>query len=435
MIFIPASKLKDSIEKNFFIEQVELYIKLVNAFCLKNNFKNDADENNINIQELKLIGVIENEDDISIYVLEDNKLVEMYNYTPGTESTLGNIYNGKVSDIVNGMQAAFVDIGIERNGFISVKDAMEKVDVTKETIDQDAKMSDILKAGQMILVQVKKEPVDEKGARLSTHITFPGKYVVLMPKTDIVTCSQKIESDEEKERLKGIVSSNLPEGFGAIIRTDAEKIEEKAIIEDLQTLVKEWKTIESKSLESTEIEILYNDHDIVERTIRDIIGQKTRKIYVNNQEIFKRVKSKLNDDRCIFDDTNDLVSKFDLENEINKVSSRKVYLNCGGHIVIDKTEALTAIDVNSGKYTGNKDLERTCLKVNLEAAKEIMKQIRLKDIGGIVIIDFIDMHVEEHKEKVLEIMRQESKKDRSKVDVKEFTRLNLVELTRKKMYV
>ncbi|MBQ9267131.1 MAG: Rne/Rng family ribonuclease [Clostridia bacterium] len=374
-------------------------------------------------------------DETSVYILENNKLCEMYCYRKDIESTLGNIYNGKVTDIVNGMQAAFINLGLERNAFISVKDALKKVDVAKEEQDTNLKMSDVLKVGQNVLVQVKKEPTDGKGARVSTHITLPGKYIVLMPGTDILTVSQKIEDEAERERLKQIISRVLPGEFGAIIRTDAINASEEALTSDVASLFDSWNDILEKASQSDDVGILYDDHDIVERTIRDAINQNTQKVYVNSEVVYSRVCSALGDERCILDKDADLVSKFGLEAEIARVQNRKVYLNCGGHIVIDKTEALTAIDVNSGKYTGSKDLESTTLKVNLEAATEIMRQIRLKDIGGIVVVDFIDMHTEENKNKIIELMRKEAKKDRSKVDVRDFTQLNLVELTRKKMYV
>lgn len=369
-----------------------------------------------------------------LYVIEDGELREMHRGHLQNDSILGNIYHGKVKDVVNGMQAAFIDLGIDKNAFISIKDAMEKVDVAKETLDISEKMTDILQIGQDILVQVKKEPTEEKGARVSTHITFPGKYVVLMPNTEIITVSQKIEEESEKERLKNIVKNALPEHFGAIIRTDAENIGESVLQADVLELLKAWNAIIEKYQKSKTIERLYDDHDIVTKAIRDVIHQNTDTVYCNEEKIRTRITKAIPHVKCVFE-KGDWVDKLGLKSEIEKAENRKIWLKCGGYIVIDKTEALTAIDVNSGKYTGSKDLENTVLKVNLEAAVEIMKQIRLKDIGGIIVIDYIDMHQEEHEKQVLEVMRQEAKKDRSKVDIREFTQLNLVELTRKKMYV
>ena len=371
---------------------------------------------------------------ISVYVLENGKLVEMYCQSNEKESAMGNIYNGQVTDVINGMQAAFVDIGKERNAFISVKDAMKKVDTTKEELNTDIKMSNVLKTGQKILVQVKKDAVENKGARVSTHITLPGKYVIIMPNTDIITISQKIDDEEEIIRLKRIVKENLPDNFGAIIRTDAESIGENEIVNDINATIKKWNEIYEKS-EKDFVGILYDDYDIVSRAIRDIINKSTQKVYTNDADIYSEVVEKIEENICILDEDADLCEKFDLKPEIDKIRNKRIYLNCGGYIVIDKTEALTAIDVNSGKYTGNIDLENTTLKVNTEAAIEIMRQMRLRDVGGIIIIDFIDMHNEEHKSVILDAMKKEARKDRSKVDIKDFTKLNLVEMTRKKLYV
>lgn len=371
--------------------------------------------------------------DIAIYVLEDNSLCEMYVKNADKEGILGNIYIGNVVDIVDGMQAAFVNIGLEKKAFISLKDAMKKVDVTKELLDTNIKMSEVLKHDQKLLVQVKKEPSGEKGARVSTHITLPGNYIVIMPDTDIVTVSQKIENEEEIKRLKKIVKDVLPESFGAIVRTDAEHVEDKLIKQDVENLLELWtKILKNKA---NDVSIVYNDYDMVAKTLRDIVNKNTTTIYVNDKEIFNRVSEKVPNIECKFYENVDLVSKLGLETEVSKANERKIWLKHGGQIVIDKTEALTAIDVNSSKYTGFKDLETTTLSVNLEAAVEIMKQIRLKDIGGIIVIDYIDMKEKEHQEQIIEIMKKEAKKDRSRVDIREFTELNLVELTRKKMFI
>lgn len=371
----------------------------------------------------------------SVYVLENNVLCEMYEEEQNKRSTLGNIYRGSVEDIVNGMQAAFIDIGLEKKAFISTKDAMKKVDVTKEEIDVSVKMSDVLKQKQSIMVQVKKEPTGEKGARVSTHITLPGKYIVLMPETDIITVSQKIENEEEIKRLKNIAKRALKSGFGVIIRTDAEGLDDKIIETDIENVMSIWEDIKSKMNNSNEIGILYDDYSVINKALRDIANKTTERIFVNTKATYDEVTEKLPNVECVLYENTDLIEKLGLETEISKAKERKIWLKHGGQIVIDKTEALTAIDVNSSKYTGSKDLESTTLSVNLEAAIEVMKQIRLKDIGGIIVVDFIDMKDKEHQSQILKLMRDEAKKDRSKVDIKEFTELNLVELTRKKMYI
>lgn len=375
--------------------------------------------------------------EIEICVIENNKISELYIHKGENENVIGNIYCGIVQNIVDGMGAAFVDIGIEKNTFLSVKDAMPKIDVTKDELVIDKKMSEVLKIGDKLLVQVRKEPSAEKGARVSTHITLPGNYVVLMPNTEIITISQKIENKDEIKRLKEITKSVLPSNFGAIVRTDAENIDEKLLKNDINEVIAKWNEIEENYKNNRERGIIYDDHDIVEKTTRDMVNKNTEKIYVNDENIYQKVKS-IADKKNVkveFLKTNSIFEKFGMISEIENVENRKIWLDCGGYIAIDKTEALTAIDVNSGKYTGKSNLEQTVLSVNIEAAIEIMRQIRLKDIGGIVIIDYIDLEDKDDQLKVIETMRKEALKDRSRIDIKGYTKLNLVELTRKKLYV
>lgn len=375
-----------------------------------------------------------------VCVLEENSICELYIYDDEKDNIMGNIYLGKVRNIVDGMQAAFVDIGMNKNAFISVKDAAPKVDVAKGEKIGDFKISDILKSNSNILVQVKKMPIAEKGARVSTHITIPGNYVVLMPNFEIVTVSQKIESDIEKDRLVSIIKEIIPNGFGAIIRTDAECVSKDTLINDFENVMKIWKEIEKKS-NLDEIALVYNEHEMISKMGRDLINQKLEKIYVNNEEIYTAIKIYMNSNGMKkivpieFLNVPDIIDEFGLKTELLNVENRKVWLKNGGYIVIDKTEALTAIDVNSGKFVGNSDLEQTALNVNLEAAKEIMKQIRLKDIGGIIVIDYIDLNKKEHQKQIIDAMNAEVFKDRSRIDIKGYTELNLVELTRKRMNI
>lgn len=374
---------------------------------------------------------------IEIGVLEENNISEIYVYEGKKESIIGNIYCGIVQNVVDGMQAAFVDIGIEKNTFISIKDALPKVDVAKEELVIDKNMSEILKKGDKLLVQVRKEPSEEKGARISTHVTLPGNYIVLMPNTNIITISQKITDENESSRLKKVVGEYLPKGFGAIIRTDAENIAPNILKVDIEETVKKWDEIKEKYKEMQEYGIIYDDHDITLKAARDMINQNTEKIYTNDEEIYKKMQeiASIKEKKIEFLNVENIFEKFGISGKVEKVGDRKVWLKCGGYIVIDKTEALTAIDVNSGKYVGNNNLEQTALSVNTEAATEIMKQIRLKDIGGIVIIDYIDLETKEDQLKIIETMKKEAKKDRSKIDIKGYTKLNLVELTRKKLYM
>ena len=373
---------------------------------------------------------------IDICVIENDMISEKYIHDMDNESILGNIYAGIVSNVVDGMQAAFVNIGEERNAFIPVKDALPKINIVKKAQIQMKPISEVVRPGQKVLVQVRKEPVSEKGARVSTHITFPGNYIILMPNTDIITVSQKIEDIEKKEKLKEIVQNILPEGFGAIVRTDAENITTKDLQQDLKELLEKWNMILNRFEKSDGKELIYNDHDLAKKVLRDLVSTKTGKIICNSIDICEELKKYAYEKIEIqYMQTENVFEEMGILSEAENAEKRKVWLKCGGYIAIDKTEALTAIDVNSGKYTGKNDLEETALKVNEEAAVEIMRQIKLKDIGGIIVIDYIDMTSKADQDKVLNIMKREAKKDRSKIDIKEFTKLNLVEMTRKKMYV
>lgn len=379
--------------------------------------------------------LIVNKDDekIDVCVLENNLIVEIYSYKQGEESILGNIYRGEVKDVVDGMQAAFVDIGLEKNAFIPIKDAIPKTDVTKESQSIAFKISDVLHVGQKILVQVRKVPTSLKGARVSTHITIPGNYIVLMPNTDIITISQKVEENEEKDRLVEMLKRNIPEGYGAIVRTDAVGINEGEIKKDINELVEKWKNICCKYEEDEKQELLYNEHELVSKISRDLITRETKKIYVNDKELYQQIKQVgLKSEESIqFVDSKNIIQDQGFMSSYESAFKRKIWLKCGGYIVIDKTEALTAIDVNSGKYVGNKNLEQTALIVNKEAAAEIMHQIRLRDVGGIIVVDYIDLLNKENQSQIIKIMQNEAKKDRSKIDIKGYTELNLVELTRK----
>ncbi len=372
-----------------------------------------------------------------IALAENGKLIEYYEEDSRLARREGNIYIGIVKDIIKGMQAAFVDIGTEKNSFIHLKDVLPKIDETKEELDKEKKISEVIKPNQKLLVQIKKDSNDKKGARVSTHINLPSKYIVLMPNTDIITVSQKIEDEEERKRLLNLVRDNLEEGNGAIIRTSAIGKEEE-IIEDIKNIENKWKNIvkTSKNSKSNKAELVYKSEDIVEKMLLDLTDSKIDKIVVNNNEEKEKIKKIVNQDleykniKIDYKEGN-ILETYELENQIEKSQNRKVWLKCGGFITIDKTEALTAIDVNTGKYTGNKNLEQTIYKVNYEATIEIAKQLRLRDIGGIIIIDYIDMQEQKNKEKIEELLKEELKKDRSKTQVEGFTKLDLMEMTRK----
>lgn len=373
-----------------------------------------------------------------IALLENGKLLEYYVDEENSIRKEGNIYIGIVKDIVKGMQSAFVDIGTEKNSFIHLKDILDKIDESKENINPKIDISDIIKTGQKLLVQVKKDSNLQKGARISTHINLPSKYIALMPNTDIVTISQKITDSKEKERLVKLVKENLSKGNGAIIRTSAIG-KEQEIIEDIKNIEAKWEKIEIsfKNDKGNKPKLIAKSENIVEKMLIDLPENSIQKITINNKKDyekmleFKEKKSYLKSTEIELIEDQDILDKYDVEKEIAKLENRKIWLKCGGFITIDKTEALTAIDVNTGKYTGTKNVEQTIYKVNEEATIEIAKQLRLRDIGGIIIIDYIDMKDEKNKEKIENLLKEKLKKDRTKTQVEGFTKLDLMEMTRK----
>lgn len=379
-----------------------------------------------------------NQEQRQIALVEDGKLVEYYEENDSLIRKEGNIYIGIVKDIIKGMQAAFVDIGTEKNSFIHLKDILPKIDEAKNKIEDNIEIGKVIKPNQKLLVQVKKDSNQQKGARVSTHINLPSKYIVLMPNTDIVTVSQKIEDETEQERLVKIVKENLSEGNGAIIRTSAVGKKEE-LIEDIKKIEEKWNQIIQTSIDPKldQAKLLYKSEDIVEKMLLDLASKKLDTILVNTQEEYDRLE-KIKQQNKEYQNIKiekkqgqNLLKKYELDSQIEKIQNRKIWLKCGGFITIDKTEALTAIDVNTGKYTGSKDLEQTVFKVNKEATVEIAKQLRLRDIGGIIIIDYIDMSQKENKDNIQALLKEELKKDRSKTQIEGFTKLDLMELTRK----
>ena len=373
-----------------------------------------------------------------IVLIEDGKIVEYYKEDEEENKKEGNIYIGIVKDIVKGMQAAFVDIGIDKNSLIHLKDILEKKDEKKQKVNLHQEITNLIKPNDKLIIKEKKDSNEKKGARISKHINLPGKYIVLMPNTDIITVSQKIEKKEEQERLIKLVSENISKENGAIIRTSAEG-KEKEIIEDIKNIEQKWNKIlkESQDVNAQIPRCLYKSEDIVEKMLMDLTDKGIQKVTVNDSidynemNMIKKENKEYKDLQIVVKSEETIFDIYDLEQQIQKINNRKIWLKCGGFITIDKTEALTAIDVNTGKYTGNKTMEDTVFKVNKEATIEIAKQLRLRDIGGIIIIDYIDMQKEEDKNIIEELLKQEVKKDRSKTQIEGFTKLDLMELTRK----
>lgn len=381
-----------------------------------------------------------------IALVENGKLVERYEERPDMHRLEGNIYLGRVVNVLQGMQAAFVNIGEEKNTFMHIKDVIPKV--SNETGNKNELLSkydikDYIRVGMPILVQVKKDSTNKKGARVSTNISLPGRFVVLLPDTNFITISKKITDLNKREELQKIVQEELPKSYGAIVRTSAENKDIEFIKRDIKSLVKLWELIQEnftniKKEKNIEPTLIYENEGIIGKLLTDLIDQNLERIVTNDIEIHKKISNILEQSgasniKLELRKQANILDLYDLQSQIEKARSRKIWLRCGGFITIDKTEALTAIDVNSGKYIGGKDLEQTVYRVNKEATIEIAKQLRLRDIGGIIIIDYIDMEKNETKNKILEELNECLKKDRSKNQIIGFTPLDLLEMTRKHM--
>ena len=377
-----------------------------------------------------------------ILLVENGKLIEKYFEKQEQERIEGNIYLGIVENILPGMQAAFVDIGKEKNTFIHIRDIIPKV--SEETGNKDEDFSkynikDYLKCKMPILVQVKKDSTDKKGARISTHLSIPGRFSVILPNENFITISQKIDGEAERKRLKEIFKNNVSEGYGAIVRTSAINQDETKLIEDIKQTIKKYESIKKKYEKELEKGknirpcLIFESEDIILRLITDLMDKDLQRIITNDKNIYDIINQKVTESEINIkhEMQENILNMYNLEKQLGETENRKVWLKCGGFITIDKTEALTAIDVNSGKYTGKKDLEQTIFIVNKEATIEIAKQLRLRDIGGIIIIDYIDMQNKENEEKIIKLFEEQLKKDRSKTQIVGFSKLNLLEMTRK----
>lgn len=378
-----------------------------------------------------------------ILLVENGKLIEKYEENPGRDRLEGNIFLGIVENILPGMQAAFVNIGKEKNTFIHIRDVVPKIsEVTGNKNENfgDYNIKDYLKVGMPIMVQVKKDSTNKKGARISMHISIPGRFIVLIPNEKFITLSQKIDNKEEREKLLSIVKENMPEGYGAIIRTSAMSKEKEEIITDIKRTVEAYKDAEqafekAKQQKNLQPKMIYKSENVVQRLLTDLMDQDLYRICTNDEKEYNEISKRLKEaNKTIkLEMQANILDMYNIKNQLEELENRKIWLKCGGFITIDKTEALTAIDVNSGKYTGKKDLEQTIFTVNKEATIEIARQLRLRDIGGIIIIDYIDMQNKENEEKILELLRENLKKDRSKTQIVGFSKLNLLEMTRKHM--
>ncbi|WP_305044669.1 Rne/Rng family ribonuclease [Geoalkalibacter sp.] len=393
-----------------------------------------------------------------VALLENGHIAELYIERSRERGIVGNIYKGRVIRVLPGMQAAFVDIGLEKAAFLYVADVFDEVEAVEKFIDggshgppgagEEAEVEarvlppieDLLKEGQEILVQVAKEPLGTKGARITSHISLPGRNLVYMPTVDHVGISRRIESEEEKDRLRAIVEGIRPAGSGFIVRTAAEGKSEEDLRLDMEFLLNLWQDVTRRKEGRGAPSLIHSELDVICKVVRDILTEDVRRIVVDSRDEYAKIERfigtfmpKLKYSMELYEDDEPIFDAFGLEVEIARALGRKVWLKSGGYIIIEQTEALTAIDVNTGRFVGKHNLEDTILKTNLEAVREIAFQLRLRNIGGLIIIDFIDMEKEPHREKVHQALLEALKNDKSKSNILKISELGLVEMTRQRV--
>jgi len=395
-------------------------------------------------------------DEIRVGLLEGGQVVEFYVERKLDVSLVGNIYKGKVVKILPGMQSAFVDIGLEKAAFLYVTDihaGMEEyapfleeeeknnsIELISKRGRPDLTIEDLIQEGQEILVQVSKDPIGSKGARVTSYVTIPGRYLVLMPNVEHIGISRRISDEAERIRLRTIVEYIKPKSYGLIIRTASEGSTEADLKKDLEFLLILWETIQRKKEKVSAPSLLYSDLDLAFRSVRDLMIQDVKRLVIDSEEEYERIKDfvrtyfeKLLGKIELYEGIEPIFDAFGIELDISRALGRKVWLKSGGYIVIDQTEAMTVIDVNTGKFVGKEELEDTILKTNLEALKEIAYQIRLRNLGGIIIVDFIDMEKYENREKVFNAFVEAMKKDRAKNTISTISELGLIQMTRKRV--
>ncbi len=409
-----------------------------------------------------------------VALVENAQVAELYIERSSDSGIAGNIYKGRVVRVLPGMQAAFVDIGLDKAAFLYVSDVqfpMEDMDSLFSNGETDLEeplpglspaeplaaesqgkssvppvrnyhetpIEDRLQEGQEILVQVAKEPLGSKGARITTHITLPGRNLVLMPMTDHVGVSRRIENEEERKRLRELMNSIKPERCGFIVRTAAEEAGLEKLKMEMEFLLKLWQNIQRRSEKAVVPSLVYQELDITLRAVRDLFTKEVDRLVIDSEAEYRKILSftetfmpSLRSSVELYDEVEPIFDAYGIEMEVQRALSKKVWLKSGGYIVIEATEALTAIDVNTGRYVGKRNLEETILKTNLEAVKEIAYQLRLRNIGGIIIIDFIDMEKEANREKVCNALKDAMRRDKSKTNILRMSELGLIEMTRKR---
>ena len=383
-----------------------------------------------------------------VAVIENGMLQELHIERGWRRGVVGNIYKGKVQRVMPGMQAAFVEVGLERAAFLHANDIVRSspdavVDGEEAALPTPppAPIMDLLRDGQDIVVQVVKDPIGSKGARLTTQISIPSRYLVLLPQSKVIGVSARIEDEAERHRLKQAVTelAGLHGGHGYIIRTNAEGQPVEALAEDIAYLSRVWNVVERRGRESPSCSVLYEDLSLPLRAVRDLIRKDVEKVKVDSKETHERLQAFVAKYMPVLAERIELYSGerpiFDLygvEDEIGRALDKQVPLKSGGYLVIDQTEAMTTVDVNTGSFLGQRNLEETVFRTNLEAAQAVARQLRLRNLGGIIIIDFIDMDDPEHRRQVLRTLEKSLAKDHAKTTVYEFSPLGRVEMTRKR---
>jgi ribonuclease G len=392
-----------------------------------------------------------------IALLEDDRLVELSVERPETERMVGDIYKGKISKVLPGMQSAFVDIGREKAAFLHSSDMghLPRDRDSSEVADDDGAddvgdsivrkgkrvaIERALKDGQEILVQIIKEPISTKGPRVSTDISIPGRYVVMVPESSGVRVSKKITNWGESRRLRSIVEPLRPEGFGLICRTEAKGMSEKELMADIKRLLKQWEQLKSKIDSSSVPALIHKEQDMALSIVRDVINESIDSIIVDERREYRQlvayvrqIAPHLRDRVQLYKGDTPLFDKYEVERELEKMFDRRVWIKKGAYLIIDQTEAMLTIDVNTGRFVGKKDQEETIYRTNIEAAKEIARQLRLRDLGGLIVCDFIDMYSRENRRKLYELFKKELSRDRAKGAVNPVSEFGLIELTRQRV--
>jgi ribonuclease G len=384
-----------------------------------------------------------------VAILEDEVLAELMVDRPDAERLVGDIYIGQVQAVLPGIQAAFVDIGTEKAAFLHVSDVVPESssdDDDDEGRERDRSngnhppIQDMIAKGQRLLVQASKEPIGTKGPRVTTHISLPGRFLVFMPGSDHIGVSRKIDDREERTRLRAMAREVVPEGVGIIIRTVGEELTREVFEREFNTLHDTWKKIQKRSKSARPPALIHREAKLTSGIIRDVFTTKVDALTIEGKEVYNEVKQYLDGvdpelmNRVhLYVDPVPLFDKYGIEDAIREAFQRRVDLPSGGYIIIEPTEALVSIDVNTGRYTGKKDPDKTILRTNMDAAKEIARQLRLRDIGGIVVCDFIDMETRAHQDKVLQELRQNLARDRARTRAFQVSELGLIEMTRQRV--